>query len=382
MLQQKKIESALARSLPLVIGFLAAFLGLGNIGAKVQNIIKPFQRPVNRVVDFAIDKLIALARAAGISKKGKPDPKDKKLAKDDPKKARKLSLAMAAIDREEKKYLKKGKITKEKAEKAAKTIKRKHPVLKSIKVVDGGMSWDYYYTSSAGKIKKGEPSDLHTGRAAANAKNKALARKELDKVTLKDINNAVSSDKLSLYKYGKPHKTHKNQFIDGYIQYLNPKTGTFQWPKTYLIGRSARRKGRNIESILLKAVFGPGAKNEKMYTVNVQTVAKKTNLLENRTIQVIPDFAFSDKVGDVKDVANLSYTEQLRGIYKIAKADNYPGDVYRGISINAGKPVKGIRRFVIIVPLDKEKSISSNLKSKADSIISIDTSLIGLHDLK
>ncbi|MFF8617195.1 hypothetical protein ACF07K_31740, partial [Streptomyces sp. NPDC015350] len=58
----KMVETALATSVPLLIGFLASLLGIGNLANKVKSVFHAVAKPVNR----AIDKIINL-----ITKKGK-----------------------------------------------------------------------------------------------------------------------------------------------------------------------------------------------------------------------------------------------------------------------------------------------------------------------
>ncbi|MFI8320117.1 hypothetical protein [Streptomyces sp. NPDC085529] len=58
----KMVETALAASIPLLIGFLAALLGIGGLANKVKSVFQSVSRPVNR----AIDKLVDV-----IAKKGK-----------------------------------------------------------------------------------------------------------------------------------------------------------------------------------------------------------------------------------------------------------------------------------------------------------------------
>lgn len=82
----KMVETALAKLIPVTIGFLAALLGLNGITAEVQKIIKKIQAPINKAIDWVIDKAIALAKKLGIDKiakkvKGKVED-TKKWAKD------------------------------------------------------------------------------------------------------------------------------------------------------------------------------------------------------------------------------------------------------------------------------------------------------------
>ncbi|MFF3130039.1 hypothetical protein ACFVRD_49735, partial [Streptomyces sp. NPDC057908] len=57
----KMIEAALAASVPLLIGFLASLLGIGNLANKVKSVFHAIAKPVNR----AIDKIVGF-----IAKKG------------------------------------------------------------------------------------------------------------------------------------------------------------------------------------------------------------------------------------------------------------------------------------------------------------------------
>ncbi|MEV6345896.1 hypothetical protein [Actinoplanes sp. NPDC051851] len=56
------IENALARALPLLIGFLAALLGIGGIAAKVKQIFQALSKPVAKALDWIIGKIVTLAK--------------------------------------------------------------------------------------------------------------------------------------------------------------------------------------------------------------------------------------------------------------------------------------------------------------------------------
>ncbi|MFE3248639.1 hypothetical protein [Streptomyces sp. NPDC059209] len=51
----KLVESALAASVPLLIGFLAALLGIGGLANKVRSIFQSVSRPVGRAIDKIVD---------------------------------------------------------------------------------------------------------------------------------------------------------------------------------------------------------------------------------------------------------------------------------------------------------------------------------------
>ena len=56
------VERALARSIPVLIGALAAILGVGGIAGKVKQIFQALSRPVNRAIDWVIDKIVGLVK--------------------------------------------------------------------------------------------------------------------------------------------------------------------------------------------------------------------------------------------------------------------------------------------------------------------------------
>ncbi|MFI0777441.1 hypothetical protein [Streptomyces sp. NPDC021212] len=77
------IERALARSIPVLLGVLAAILGVGGIAAKVKQIVQAMSKPVNRAIDWVIDKIVGLvkklwAKIKSKFEKKKPKPKPKR----------------------------------------------------------------------------------------------------------------------------------------------------------------------------------------------------------------------------------------------------------------------------------------------------------------
>ncbi|WP_299484207.1 DUF4157 domain-containing protein [uncultured Roseibium sp.] len=73
----KAVENAMARSLPVVISFVASAIGLGNIGEAVQGVIQKITAPINKMIDALIDKVVAYAKKLwGKAKKGAKKVKD------------------------------------------------------------------------------------------------------------------------------------------------------------------------------------------------------------------------------------------------------------------------------------------------------------------
>lgn len=144
------VEKTMARTLPVIIGFLASLIGLGGISGQIKKIIEKIQavidNAINKVVSFIVDKARGLfAKATG---------KDEKKDVSDPEHDVKVKAGLLAIDQEDEKLQKDGKIGRKDAEKVAAKVRKDYPVFKSIKVVDGGDSWDYDYVASPANIKK------------------------------------------------------------------------------------------------------------------------------------------------------------------------------------------------------------------------------------
>ncbi|QDL68920.1 hypothetical protein DNK48_05380 [Streptomyces malaysiensis subsp. malaysiensis] len=73
------IEQALARSIPVLLGVLAAILGVGGIASRVKGIVQAMAKPVNRAVDWVIDKIVGLVKKLWSRIKPKSDkPKPKR----------------------------------------------------------------------------------------------------------------------------------------------------------------------------------------------------------------------------------------------------------------------------------------------------------------
>lgn len=117
----KMVENALARIIPIAIGFLASLLGLSGLSEKVQKIIHKIQAPVNKAIDWVLDKAIALAKKLGLDKIVKKVKSGVKKAKDYGKKKVKDAKKWAK---------KKVKKAKKWAKKKVKDVKKKISALK------------------------------------------------------------------------------------------------------------------------------------------------------------------------------------------------------------------------------------------------------------
>ena len=59
------VENALAKGIPVVIGFLASLLGLGGISDKIKSVIEAIRKPIGEAIDWVIHKAVSLLKAGG-----------------------------------------------------------------------------------------------------------------------------------------------------------------------------------------------------------------------------------------------------------------------------------------------------------------------------
>jgi hypothetical protein len=155
------VENALAKALPVALGFLASLLGLDGISDKIKAIIAKIQAPINAAIDWVINKAVALVKAAGkLFMGGKDKDKDKKEEKKDeyaPEKQAKIDAGILFMQQEQTKYLKDGKISKVDADKVTETVKSNHSVFSSFTSAQVGEEIEFYYTASAKKKAENRP---------------------------------------------------------------------------------------------------------------------------------------------------------------------------------------------------------------------------------
>lgn len=141
------IENALAKAIPVAIGFLASLLGLGDVSGTVRKTIDKAQSPVNKAMDWVIGQAFKLVKAAGKLVSGGFGKRngEEQVKSKEPVAAAKEAKVHAAIAAAEASYLEDGAISKDNAQKVTATVKTKVPELKSIQVVEAGEFWNFRF---------------------------------------------------------------------------------------------------------------------------------------------------------------------------------------------------------------------------------------------
>ncbi|MBD2037672.1 DUF4157 domain-containing protein [Leptolyngbya sp. FACHB-321] len=251
------VENALSKAVPVVISFLAALLNVTGISKKVREIIEKVQAPVSKAIDWLINKAYNLVKAAGkLLGFGKEKDKSTTSEATDPEHEKNVNTGLASIEQEEKKYLNDGKLSQEDAEKVAATVKRNHPVFKSLTICDGGESWDYDYVASPRKRKKGEPKstigkanlselDGWRPRWRSSTNEELAARKEADKYFY------IRGGKIRMKKTADVNRRHIVSF-EVIVKDLKARVDgkSFNEAKKALVNLGAKPNGSNNEAIL------------------------------------------------------------------------------------------------------------------------------------
>jgi len=153
-----RVEKILAGLLSLTISFVASFLGLGKVADKIMAIIAKIRAPIDKAIDWLINWIVTMAKKLFAKVFGK----EKKTETDDPKKSAQIQLGLAQLDALAAPLVKDGKFDQAAATNIAATVKKAHPVFKTLVPVEGKDSWDFDYEASPktrhpGGSKGGKP---------------------------------------------------------------------------------------------------------------------------------------------------------------------------------------------------------------------------------
>ncbi|HEX7904861.1 MAG TPA: DUF4157 domain-containing protein [Chitinophagaceae bacterium] len=197
------VENALAKALPVALGFLASLLGLDGISDKIKNIIAKIQAPINAAIDWVIHKAVALVKAIGGLFKG--GGKDDKKSEYSPEKQAKIDAGIIFMKQEETKYLKNGKMTKENADKVAASVKSNHSVFSSFFAKDVGSKIEFLYTASA-QNKAGDVEEELTDKKDSELVGKKIVIKEGSKRYKGSVEPLIESDMPTVARFNEGQK--------------------------------------------------------------------------------------------------------------------------------------------------------------------------------
>lgn len=153
----KKVEDALAKTIPVAIGFLAALLGLGDISGTIRKLIDKAQAPVNKAIDWVIHQAVKLVKAVGGllgGRSGKKEETKPTAHENDPKKAAKIQAGLMALHAAEDAEAENDVLDTEGALRVVAKTKEKHPVFKTLKVLATPSGWSYLYSASEEQAEK------------------------------------------------------------------------------------------------------------------------------------------------------------------------------------------------------------------------------------
>ncbi|MBL8055707.1 MAG: hypothetical protein JNK29_03365 [Anaerolineales bacterium] len=171
----QRVEEALARTVPMVISFLASLLGLGDLGARVRQLIQRIRQPIERAIDWVIERARAAASrlmGRGTQSARAGDPEDSPV----------VTEGLEALRTEEQQRADgQDGFSRGDAEGVAADVKRRYPVFQTLRVVDGGATWDYAYTLQFARIKGGRQKDGTPGSNIEQNRQFRAAMREIER---------------------------------------------------------------------------------------------------------------------------------------------------------------------------------------------------------
>ena len=205
----KRVESVLAGLLSLAISLIAGFAGLGKVTDKVMGVVNRVRAPVDKAIDGLVSWIATTAKKLFTKLFGK----EKNADDADPEKQKKVAAGLAAIDAADLEVLQDGMLDRDAAEKIAVSVKQRHPVFKSLTVVETKDRIDYCYVASPDKIKKGGRNGVY-----------------LDKLTLKRPGWIKTKQRDVRVEIMEQHRATSGQ---GAPQHIFNADGTFKTPRKW-----------------------------------------------------------------------------------------------------------------------------------------------------
>ncbi|HKR50292.1 MAG TPA: hypothetical protein VJT72_12065 [Pseudonocardiaceae bacterium] len=188
------IENALATALPVLIGFLAALLGIGGLADKVKKLFQSLSKPITKAVDWVVDKIVSFGKKIWAKLKSKSGKKDEN-------KKNNLDAGMRAAHGLLKRELSQGDIDRQFS-----AIKSRYG-LTTLRLVTDHREGGFKYVHAHGTVQRSDTPQVKIKDEAALQKIAELENRkgdlEKDAATLKQDIRKRAQD--SLFQIGSTH---------------------------------------------------------------------------------------------------------------------------------------------------------------------------------
>jgi len=287
----QKVEEALARAIPVTIGFLAGLLGLGDIAETIKAIIAKIREPVFKAVKWIITKAVALVKAAGKLLGFGKDDKEKGEHSDDPEKEAKIAAALAELDARDAEADTGEGVDREQAEAIASATQTSHPVLSSVTVVETPERFNYIWTASKPRSKRGPKNRKLAQQKRIKKSQKEGAQRE--KIVQKDLADEYA----------------KRGAVEGVEYKIVAQRYLREGKKGAIVEDPVSGEGRKVDFVILKV--GKGGKTGPVKSIEV------TSPQEDKTAQLEKETRIRKAGGTYIREPGSKGTEALHDISKI-----------------------------------------------------------------
>ena len=339
-----KVENALAKAIPVVIGFLAALLNLSGVTDKIKSVIEAVRQPINKAIDWVINKAVTMVKAAGKAiggllggKKKEQKPEDDK--EHDPEKAAKITAALGDIHARAEQKAAAGPLSDNDAADLERYAKKEFQVFSSVAIQLQDGEW---YLSYAASPKKKEA--LVPGvKELEELKKKVRYAGQLIEVSEgRYVLLAAALKKLKATVRGNPGRdgSERDAFREAAAA---GALGSFEGVTDVALGDAAYQD-----------IHGPGKSHPKLPAVDVSATTKTgSRLLAEGKGLAEPGHAIEQFEVSTEALKGRGITVDGYYIFKPVGAFTQPGySVEQGILMYNGKPSRIDGKPVYVVDIE------------------------------
>lgn len=206
------IENALARAVPVLIGFLASLLGVSGLASKVTKIFQKIQQRVEKAVTKLWVKIKEMGKKVlaklGIGGKDEHDPE----------KQQKIDAGFIYLKQQERQLDSDGnnKLTLEQANQAAQRTKAAHPVFSSLSAVPKGDKVSYKYTASP-ESERETGTELEGGNSIGFEIGQLIKARYIDGMWIAKIKTIDNNNQEVVIEFIDTRKGKKDYSFDKFI---------------------------------------------------------------------------------------------------------------------------------------------------------------------